>query len=72
MFNQISYLELWWPLCSVEQNHLWDFGIRHHEEHFCEIILNLDEWLRKDVVLRYFLSRVLTAFLFCVPFVQFS
>ena len=21
-FNDISYLELWWPFCSVELNHL--------------------------------------------------
>ena len=41
-FN-ISYLELWQPLCYVERNHLCNFGRRHHEEQFCEIILNLDQ-----------------------------
>ena len=31
---------------SAEQNHLCNFGRGHHGEHFCEIILNLDQWLR--------------------------
>ena len=31
-------------ICSGEQNHLSNFGRRHHEEQFCEIILNLDQW----------------------------
>ena len=26
LFKDISYLELWWPFCSVEQNHLCYFG----------------------------------------------
>ena len=26
----------------MEQNHLCNFGRRHHEEKFCEIILNLE------------------------------
>ena len=29
-------------ICSVEHNHLCNFGRVHHEEHFCEIILNSD------------------------------
>ena len=37
-FKYISYLELWQPLCSAEQSHLWTFGKVHHEEQFCEII----------------------------------
>ena len=45
--KDISYLQLWQPLCSVEKNHLCNFGIKHHEEQFCEIILNLDQWLRR-------------------------
>ena len=24
--------------------HLCNFDRRHHEEHFCEIILNIDQW----------------------------
>ena len=54
-FKDISYLELWWPLCSVERYHLWHFGRRHHEEQFCDIILNLDQWFRR----RYCLKRYL-------------
>ena len=38
-FKYISYLELWWPFCSAEQNHLCNFGRGHYEEQFCEIIL---------------------------------
>ena len=52
-FKDIYYLELWWPFCSAEQNHLFIFGrgyheeqFWYHEEQFCEIILNLDHWLR--------------------------
>ena len=43
-FNNISYLELWQPLCSVERNHcaILVEGIMIHEEKICEIILNLD------------------------------
>ena len=45
--KDMSYLELWQPLCSVEQNHLCNFVRRHNEEQFCEIILNLDQWFRR-------------------------
>ena len=45
-FKDISYLVLWWHFCSVEQNHLCNFG-RRYEDQFCEIILNLDQWFRK-------------------------
>ena len=41
LFKDLFYLELWWPLCLVEQNHLCNFGEVHHEEQFCEIILIL-------------------------------
>ena len=42
-FKDTSYLELWRVLCSAEQNHLCNFGTGHNEEHFYEIILNLDQ-----------------------------
>ena len=45
--KDISYLELWWSLCSAEQNHLCSFGPGRYEEHFCEIILNLDQLFRR-------------------------
>ena len=38
-FKDISNLELW-PFCSVEWNHLCNFGRGCYEEQFCEIILN--------------------------------
>ena len=31
-FKDISYLELWWSLCSVERNNLCNSGEGHHEE----------------------------------------
>ena len=42
-FKDISYLELWWLICSAGWNHLRIFGRVHHEEHFCEIILLLGQ-----------------------------
>ena len=47
LFKDVSYLELCWPFCSGEQNHLYNFGRGHHEEYFFEIILNLDQWFRR-------------------------
>ena len=41
------YLEIWRPFCSVEWNHLCNFGRWYSEEQFCEIILNLDQWFRR-------------------------
>ena len=29
--EDISYLELWQSLCSVDLNHLFNFGSRYHE-----------------------------------------
>ena len=54
-FKDISYLELWWPLSSVDWNHLCNFGRRHHEEQSCEIILNCDQWFRRRGRLKEFL-----------------
>ena len=46
LFKDISYLELWQPFCSAEQNHLCNFSGGCYEEQFCEIILNLGQWFR--------------------------
>ena len=54
-FKDISFPELWRPLCSAEQNHLCNFERCHHEEQFCEIILNLDQWSRRRSCLKIFL-----------------
>ena len=71
-FKDISYLELWQPLCSVERHHLCKFRRRHHEEQFWEIILNLDQWLRRRCRLHDFLSGALSALVFndVKPFMQ--
>ena len=37
-FKDISYLELWQPICSAKQNHLCNFVRECYEEQFCEII----------------------------------
>ena len=42
-FKDISFLELWWPFCSAEQNHLCNFGREYYEEQFCENIFDLDQ-----------------------------
>ena len=55
LFKDICYLELWQSLCSVEQNHLCNFGRGYYEEQFFEIILNLDQWLRRKCRLKIFL-----------------
>ena len=72
LFKDISYLELWQSLCSMEPGHLCNFGRVHHEDQFCEIILNLGQWFRK-CRLKYFLSGALAALLFDAvePFMQF-
>ena len=36
--KKISYLELWQPSFSVEQNHLCNYERGHHGEHSCEVI----------------------------------
>ena len=63
----ISYLELWQPLRSVEQNHLCRFCRRHHEEQIYEIIVNLYHWFRRRCLLKIFLI-----WSSCVPFVKCS
>ena len=55
LFKDISYIELWQSLCSADQNHLCNFGRRYHQEQFCEIILNLDQWFRRKCCLKVFL-----------------
>ena len=55
LFKDIFYLKLWWPL-SVEQNDLCNFGEVHREKQFCEIILNLDLWIRRRWCLKIFLT----------------
>ena len=49
-FKTIFYLELWWPFCSAEWNHLCNFGRGYLNEQFCEIILNKTSGTGGDVV----------------------
>ena len=53
--KDISYQELLRLFCSAEWNHLCNIGRRHDEVQFCEIILNLDQWLRRKCPLKVFL-----------------
>ena len=54
-FKDTSYLEVWQPLCSVEGNFLCNYGRMHHQEQFCKIILNLNQWFRRRCSLKIFL-----------------
>ena len=54
-FKDMSDLDLWRPFYSAERNHLFNFGKSHHEEQFCEIIMNLNQWLRRSCRLNIFL-----------------
>ena len=45
--KDISYLELWQHLHSFEQNHLCNFGRRHHEEKLCEMVFEFEQWFRR-------------------------
>ena len=47
MLFKSYYLELWQPFCLAERNHLCNFGRGHYGKHSCEIILNLDQWLKE-------------------------
>ena len=73
-FKDISYLETLWLMCSVERNHLCNFGSGHYEECFCEIILNLDQRLRRCFFKNISYLKALVTFLFSgvEPVMQFS
>ena len=47
LFKDISNLQFWWPSCLAGRNHLGKFGRGLYDEHFCEIILNLDQWFSR-------------------------
>ena len=48
-FKDISYLELWQPLCSEDRNNLCNFGRRHHEIQFCEIIFKFGPVVQEEM-----------------------
>ena len=55
LFKGVCYLDIWQPLCSVDQNYWCNLSRRYHEEQFCEIILNLNQWFRRKCRLKVFL-----------------
>ena len=67
LIKDISYLEIWPPLCSAGPNHLCNFGRRYHEEQFYKIILYLDKWFRRNCRSKVFLIWISGS-----PFVQHS
>ena len=48
-FKDISYLELWQPLCSVECYHMCNIGRRHHEEQPCDFFLEFGPVVEKEM-----------------------
>ena len=50
--KDISYLELWQPLCLVERNHLCNFGRRHHEKQFCEKKIEFGPVVQKEMLFK--------------------
>ena len=46
-FKYISYLELCRPFCSVERNHICNFGRGNYVEQFCEFIPNLGQLFQR-------------------------
>ena len=36
-----------WPFCSAKRNNFGNFDSWHYRKHICEIILNLNEYLRR-------------------------
>ena len=48
-FKDISYLELWQPLCSVLWNYLCNTGRLHHEEQSSIIIFEYKPVVQKEM-----------------------
>ena len=71
LLKDISYLELWWLFSPAQPNHLCNFGRGHYDEHFSEIILNLDQWLSWRCRFKTFRALLATLFSGEEPFVQF-
>ena len=74
LFKDISFLDIWRPLCSGEHKNLRNFSRGYHEKHFCEIILNLDKWFKSRCRLKDFSSRAPAALVFSgvEPFMHFG
>ena len=70
LIKDISYQEQWQPLCSVDWNHLCNCGRVHHEEQFCEIIFNFDQWIRRCRLKPFIRALVVPLLGVMEPFVQ--
>ena len=47
--KDIIYLELWQPLCLVEQNDLCYFGRKHHEKQSCELFFEFRPVVQEEM-----------------------
>ena len=58
LLKDISYLELWrsFKVLFSRVEPFVQFGRMHHEEQFCEIILNLDQWFRRSSLIYSYLE----------------
>ena len=55
LFKDISYLELWQPFCSAEQNHLCNLGRGYNEDQFCENNYKFGPVVQDEMPLKIFL-----------------
>ena len=52
--DALFYLQLWWPSCVAEQNHLGNLCCRYYEEHFCVFCIWTSAWFRRRWRLKIF------------------
>ena len=52
LLKGVSYLELWQPLCSVDQNYLCNLSRRYHEEQFCEFFFEFGPVVQEEMLFK--------------------
>ena len=52
--KDISSIQVWLPSSSAEWNHLGNFERGHYDVYFCEITLNLHQWLKSKYHINIF------------------
>ena len=67
MVQEKSFKDSSYQSSGGQQNRLCNFGREYHEEQFCEIILNLDQWFKRKCCLKDFLLFVLFDLILYVP-----
>ena len=57
LFKDISYLELWWPFCSAEQNNLYlcNFSRGYPEEQFYKNYFEFGPVVQEEITFERFL-----------------